>query len=103
MKPVFIKFTDAQGKVTKTYTTCSLKTGLMDTIFDISEQAESFKDGKPDVKAVREFYNEIKAIIVSSFGDQFTYDELNAGVETDELMNTFQTLCQNVMNGIKKN
>ncbi|WP_379135980.1 phage tail assembly chaperone G [Paenibacillus sp. sgz500958] len=103
MKPAFIKFTDAQGATTKTFTTCSLKTGLMDTIFDIAERAESFKSDTPDIQEVREFYREVKAVIVSAFGKQFTFDELNEGVETEELMSVFQTLCKNVMSGVRKN
>lgn len=103
MKPVFIKFSDAQGQVTQTFSTCSLKTGMMDTIFDIAEQADSFKTGTPSVQEVRDFYKDVKAIIVSAFGKQFSYDELNEGVETDELMSVFQNLCKNVMSGVKKN
>lgn len=103
MKPVFLKFSDTQGKVTKTYTTCSLKTGLMDTIFDIAERAENFNVETPSVQEVREFYKEVKAIVVAAFGKQFTFDELNEGVETDELMKVFKDLSKNVMSGMKKN
>ncbi|AIQ17070.1 hypothetical protein H70357_10665 [Paenibacillus sp. FSL H7-0357] len=103
MKPVIINFSDEQGVTTKTFTTCSLKTGMMDTIFDIAERAEGFRTGTPDVKKVREFYKDVKAVIVAAFGKQFTYDELNEGVETAELMDVFQSLCTNVMSGIKKN
>lgn len=103
MKAVFIKFTDAQGAPEKTFSTCSLKTGIMDTIFEIAERAENFKSSNPNMQEVREFYREVKTVIVAAFGRQFTFDELNEGVETDELMNVFQTLCKNVMSGVKKN
>ncbi|MDP4095474.1 hypothetical protein OIN60_01535 [Paenibacillus sp. P96] len=103
MKPVFINFTDANGKKTKTYTTCSLKTGMMDNIFDIAERAESLQKETPSIADVRGFYRDLRAIIVAAFGRQFTYDELNEGVENDELLKVFQKLCENVMGGVRKN
>lgn len=74
----------------------------MDTIFDIAERAENFNVETPSVQEVREFYKEVKAIVVAAFGKQFTFDELNEGVEIDELMKVFKDLSKNVMSGMKK-
>lgn len=103
MKPVYLKFTNSQGKVTKTFTACSLKTGVLDNVFDIAERAEAMQKGGTSVKEVRSFYNDLKAVIVSVYGNQFTYDELNENVETDELMKTFNALCKNITGEMRKN
>lgn len=103
MKPVFITFTDDKGKKTKTYTTCTLKTGLMDSIFEIAERAQAMDAGNVDIAEVRAFYRDLKAIIVKAFGNEFTMDELNEGIENDALMKAFQELCANAMGGIQKN
>lgn len=104
MKPVFLRFTDAEGKTMKTFTATTLKTGMMDTIFDIAERAESFDKGEtPPIKELRAFYADIKALFVSVFGHKFTYDEINEHVEVNELMNAFQVLCKHSMGGMQKN
>lgn len=103
MKPVFIEFTDSQGKKAKTFTACSLKTGMMDNIFDIAERAEKLKSDHIDMTEVRGFFKDLKALIVSVYGGQFTYDELNEGVEQDEIMRVFQNLCENMMGEMQKN
>lgn len=103
MKPVYLKFTDNEGNVTKTFTTCSLKTGMMDNIFDIAEKAEEHGKGKLNIKQARQFFNDLKAIIVEVFGKQFTYDELNANVEQEEVTKVFNDLCRNVTGEISKN
>lgn len=103
MKPVLIRFTDSEGNTTKTYTVCSLKTGMMDNIFDIAEKAEGLKKNQPSLTEVRNFLKDLKAIIVSVFGGQFTFDELNEGVEQGELMKVFKDLCANITGEMKKN
>lgn len=103
MKPLFINFADSDGKTLKTYSACSLKTGTMDNIFDIAERAESLQKGQLEMKEVRSFFKELKALIVSVFGGQFTFDELNEGVEQAEIMKVFSDLCSNVMGQMQKN
>jgi len=103
MKPVFIRFTDEKGETTKTFSTVSLKTGLMDNIFDIAERAEALQKNQLQMSEVRSFFKELKAVIVAAFGGQFTYDELNANVEQQELMLVFQQLCANITGQMQKN
>ena len=103
MKPVLINFTDNEGNVIKTFSTCSLKTGLMDNIFDIAEQADELDKGKLDMKEIRQFFKELKAIIVEVFGNQFTYEELNKNVEQSEVMKVFTDLCGRLSGEMTKN
>lgn len=101
MKPILIRFTDAQGKVTQTFSAVSVKTGMFDRIFDIADQADTLKEG--DVKKAREFFRDVKALIVAIFGNQFTYDELNDSVEQGELMKVFNDICSLVKSPMAKN
>lgn len=103
MKPISIKFTDEKGETIKTFTTCSLKTGVMDRIFDIAEKAEEYESGKLDVREAREFFKDLKAIMVDVFGRQFTYEALDNGVEFDELIRVFTTMCTGLAGGLGKN
>lgn len=102
MKPLFINFTDHEGTITKTFSTVSVKTGMMDKIFDIAERAEGIK-GETDLKEIRDFFKELKATIVAIFGGQFTYDELNEGAEQDEVMEVFSRLVSRISGGMQKN
>ena len=103
MKPVFIEFTDGQGKVTRRFTTCSLKTGMLDNIFDIAEKAQSYENGEMNLKQAREFLRELKALIVAVFQGQFTFDELNAGAEQEEIVKVFSQICSNLKGDMAKN
>jgi len=103
MKPVFINFTDDEGKVLKTFSTCSLKTGIMDNIFDIAERAENLEKGKMSVSEVKAFYNDLKAVILAIFHYKFSLEELNEGVEQEELMRVFQDICSKISGEMKKN
>lgn len=103
MKPIFINFTDDEGNKVKTFTTCSLKTGLMDNIFDIAERAEELGKGEISINDVKGFYQDLKGLILAVFKYQFNYEELNEGVEQEELMKVFKDLCSNVNGEIKKN
>ncbi|AKL96622.1 hypothetical protein CACET_c31780 [Clostridium aceticum] len=103
MKPVFLRFTDDKGKVTKTFTVSNLKTGMMDNIFDIAERAENLQKSDVKISEVREFYKDLRGVIVAVFKGQFTYDELNENVENDELMKVFTALCSNISGEMKKN
>jgi hypothetical protein len=103
MKPVFIEFTDHEGNVTKRYSTCSLKTGMMDNIFDIAEKAQDYEKGKLGIKEARQFFKDLKAIIVAVFQGQFTYDELNEGAEQEEIIKVFTQLCAALTGTFAKN
>ena len=103
MKPVLLNFTDEQGQVTKTFTVCSLKAGMMDNIFDIAEKGEGFEKGELKVPEIKAFFKDLKALIVEVFGGQFTYDELNSGVEVSDLMDVFREICGNVVGSMRKN
>jgi len=104
MKPVFINFTDDEGKKTRTFTTCSLKTGMMDNIFDLAERADNLeKNGDIKIGEVREFYADLKALILSVFKYQFNFEELNENVEQEELMRAFKDLCNNLGGEVQKN
>jgi len=103
MKPIIIKFTDTEGKTTKTFTACSIKTGVMDRIFDIAEQAEEFEKGELGIGEARVFFNGLKAIMVDVFGRQFTFDELDQGVDFDELLRVFTTMCTGLTGNLGKN
>ncbi len=101
-QPIFINFTDHKGDVIKTYTTISIKTGMMDKVFDLAEKAESL-DKKRDVKEIKVFYNELKSLIVDLFGRQFSFDELNENVDQDELMAVFSRIVGRISGGMRKN
>ena len=103
MKAVFINFTDENGKKTKVFTACSLKTGMMDNIFDIAERADNLEKENIKISEVKEFYNDLKALILSVFKYQFSYEELNENVEQDELMKVFKDICANIGGEMKKN
>jgi len=103
MKPVYIKFTDEEGKIIKTFTSCSLKTGAMDNIFDIAERAEELEKEGIKISQVKSFYNDLKSLILSVFKYQFSFDELNENVEQEELMKVFNDLCANIGGELQKN
>jgi hypothetical protein len=103
MKPVVLTFTDAQGNKTKTYSTCSIKTGIMDRIFDIAEKAEEYESGKLGVAESRGFFRDLKAIMVDAFGRQFTYDELDEGLDFDEMIRVFTEMCSAAVGNLGKN
>jgi len=103
MKPVYINLTDEEGKKIKTFTTCSLKTGVMDNIFDIAERAESLEKDNISVSEVKEFYRDLKSLILTVFKYQFSFEELNENVEQEELMKVFKDLCKNIGGEMKKN
>lgn len=103
MKAVFLRFTDDEGNVTKTFTTCTLKTGLMDNIFDIAERADRMEKDNIGISEAREFYRDLKALICAVFHYKFSLDELNEGVDQDELMKVFNDICRNIGGEMKKN
>lgn len=103
MKSIVIHFTDEQGKATKTYSTVSIKTGLVDRIFDLAGTAQELENGATDMVLVRQFFGEVKAVIVALFGNQFTLDELQNGVEQKELMACFTSACAAITGELSKN
>lgn len=103
MKAVFIRFTNDEGKVTQTFTTCTLKTGLMDNIFDIAERADKMERGNISISEAKEFYRDLKALICAIFHYKFSLEELNTGVDQDELMKVFNDICKNISGEMKKN
>lgn len=103
MKPISIQFTNEKGEKVKTFTSCSLKTGVMDRILDIAEKAEDYENGKLGIREAREFFKDLKAIMVDAFGRQFSYDELDEGVEFDEMIRVFTTMCTGLAGGLGKN
>jgi len=103
MKPVFINFTDDEGKKTKSFTTCSLKTGMMDNIFDLAERADGLEKGNVSIAEVKNFYGDLKSLILLIFKYQFSLEELNEGVEQAELMKAFSSICNNIGGEMKKN
>jgi hypothetical protein len=103
MKAVFLQFTDGEGKATKTFTACSLKTGMVDNIFDIAERAENLEKENVSVAEVKEFYRDLKALIISVFSYKFSIEELNENVEQAELMKVFKNICANISGEMKKN
>lgn len=102
MKAIFLKFTDEKGNIIKTFTACSLKTGMMDNLLDLAERGQKMEQN-PSISEVRQYYRDVKALIVSVFQNQFTYDELNANVEEDELKSTLQSLFANISGEMQKN
>ncbi|NDL68017.1 phage tail assembly chaperone G [Anaerotalea alkaliphila] len=103
MRPVYINFTDDEGNKTKTYTACSLKTGMMDNIFDIAERAESLNTDSVSIGQAKDFYKDLKSLILAVFKYQFSFDELNENVEQEELMKVFQDICGNIGGELRKN
>lgn len=105
MKAITVNFTDSNNKVTKTYSTTSIKTGLVDKIFDLAEQAKQFEDVGADVEMVqvKAFFYDMKAVLVALFGNQFTYDELQDNVEQAELMRCFTSACMALTGAMGKN
>ena len=103
MKAIIIHFSDAQSAATKTYSTVSIKTGLVDRIFDLASTAQELEKGSTDIALVREFFHEMKAVIVALFGNQFSLDELQSGVEQNELMRCFTSACMSITGELSKN
>lgn len=103
MKPVFLNFTDENGEKIKTYTVCSLKTGMVDNIFDIAERADNLEKENVKIGEVREFYKDLKSLILAVFKYQFSYEELNENTEQEELMRVFTDICNNIGGEMKKN
>lgn len=103
MKPIFINFTDENGEKTKTFTTCSMKTGIVDSVFDIAERAEKLETSKVTISEVRAFNNDLKSLILEVFKYQFSFDDLNEQVEQEELMKVFKDICGAIGSGLKKN
>lgn len=103
MKPVFINFTDENGEKTKTFTTCTMKTGVVDSIFEIAERAENIEKENVKISEVRTFFNDLKCLILEVFKYQFSYDELNENVDQEELMKVFKDICGAIGSGMKKN
>lgn len=103
MKPVFINFTDENGEKTKTFTTCTMKTGIVDNIFDIAERVEKLEKGNVTMSEVRAFYNDLKSLILEVFKYQFSFEDLNECVEQEELMKVFKDICNSIGSGMKKN
>lgn len=103
MKPIFINFTDENGEKTKTFTTCSMKTGIVDSIFDIAERAEKLETSKVTISEVRAFNNDLKSLILEVFKYQFSFEDLNEQVEQEELMKVFRDICNSIGSGLKKN
>lgn len=75
---------------------------MMDNIFEIAEKADNLKNEK-DINNVREFYSDLKSIILSVFKYKFSLEELNENVETDELMKVFKDICSRISGEMKKN
>lgn len=101
-----INFTDAKGKVTKTYSAVAIKTGFVDKIMAISERASTLEDigsEKEQVTAYIALMADLKALIVDIFGRQFTYDELQNGVEQKELMRCFHATVDFIREAVSKN
>jgi len=103
MKPVFINFSDENGETVKTYTTCSMKTGMVDQIFEMADRADSLERDKISVKDAKNFYMDLKALILAIFKYQFSLEDLNEGVEQDELLNVFKEICSRIGAGSQKN
>ena len=103
MKPVYINFTDEEGKKTKTFTTCSLKTGAMDNLFELAEKAGKLEDGSMGVTEIRNFYQDLKSFILAIFSYQFSLEELNENVEANELMEVFYDIVGNIKGEMGKN
>ena len=87
MKPFLLNFKDHDGKVIKTYSVCSLKTGMFTKLIPIVNRAKAFEENNDyQVSEIDEFINETAAFIVDAFGRQFTLDELLLGVEIGDLL-----------------
>lgn len=98
-----ITFTDAQGKVTKTYTAVGMKMGLVDKLMDIAEKQRLNEIGAPTFAEQREVLDEMRALLVEAFGGQFTYDELNKAADIGEVMKCFNSLAEFVGEAVRKN
>lgn len=103
MKPVYLHFTDTQGKKTKTFVATSLKTGVIDSLMDIATKGQELVGGgEEELAAAMEVIRDMKALLVRVFTGQFTLDELNDGAEHDEVQRVFMELIGSIQGGIKK-
>ena len=73
----------------------------MDNIFDIAEKADGLEKGELDLKEARQFFKDLKAIIVEVFGNQFSFEELK--IEQAEVMKVFKDLCSRLSGEMTKN
>lgn len=103
MKTVIIHFTDEEGNKTQSFASSSMKTGLMDRIFDLAERGEKLDKKDVTVSEVKEFFKDLKSLILSVFQYKFSYDELNENVEQEELMRVFNEICESIGSQMKKN
>jgi hypothetical protein len=56
-----------------------------------------------NIKEVKAFFQDLKSIILAVFKYQFSLEELNDGVEQEELMKVFSDVCNKVSGEMKKN
>lgn len=94
-----IDFTDGEGKVIKTFTVTGIKTGKMDRVFELADEAKEAKG----LKGIVEWRRKIKALLVEIFNNQFTYDELQEGATNDEVMRCFNSILSGTGEAIEKN
>lgn len=103
MKPIIINFTDDEGKTTKTYSTVSIKTGIVDSIFEMAEEADKFDKEDLSIPEVRKFYRDLKSLILAIFGYRFSLEEMNDNVDINELMRVYNDVCNKIGGGFQKN
>ena len=98
-----INFTDAQGKVKKTYTVVSLKMGLVEKLMDIQEQQARISEGTQTAADQKALWANMGALLVEVFGRQFTYDELKENVDIKEMVRCFNDMAAFITESVSKN
>lgn len=103
MKTVYLYFKDDEGQKTQTFVACSLKTGVVDQLFDLAEEAEKLDLDNITIPEVRTFFRELKNLILRVFSYKFSLEELNDNVEQADLMIVFDDLCESIGSSMRKN
>jgi len=96
-----INFTGDDGGITRTITTTEIKTGKMDRIFELADEAKEAAEA--GIRGITAWRKKIKALLVEIFHNQFTYDELQDGATNDEVMRCFNSILRGTGDAITKN
>ena len=89
-----IQFTNDKGETIQTYKVNGMKTGIVDKCFEVAEKTSKLDMEHMSLKEMREFYEDIRLLLVDVFRGQFTLDELKEHVEQKELWVCFNNVLK---------
>jgi hypothetical protein len=99
MKTVSLSFKDDSGKTVKTFKIGSIKTGIMDRVWELADEAKNYTG----IKGIREWDGMLKVLLVDVFKGQFTFDELQGGAEDSDIKGCFNDIMRAGNEEVTKN